>query len=67
MATFYGPRGGWVTWPCMAVFFDAVHSRAKWLERPQLKQVWLEAALAIGGAGRRITGGGGGRALGVAR
>jgi hypothetical protein len=66
MATFYGPRGGWVTWPCVAVFFGAVHSQAKWPERPQLKHVWPEAAPAVGGAGRRITGGGGGRVLGAA-
>jgi hypothetical protein len=33
----------------------------------RLKQVWPEAAPAVGGAGRRNTGGGGGRALGVAR
>jgi hypothetical protein len=66
-ATFRGPRGGGVTWPCAGVFFGVVHSRAKWSERPQLKQVWPEAAPAVGGAGRRITGGGGGRALGVAR
>jgi hypothetical protein len=32
-----------------------------------LKQVWQEAALAVGGADRRRIGGGGGRALGVAR
>jgi hypothetical protein len=32
-----------------------------------LKQVWLEAAPTVGGAGRRITDGGGGTALGVAR
>jgi hypothetical protein len=35
-----------------------------WPERPQLKQMWLEAALAVGGAGRHSTCGGGGRALG---
>jgi hypothetical protein len=28
--------------------------------------VWLEAALAVGGMGRHITGGGGGRVLGAA-
>jgi hypothetical protein len=44
-----------------------VHSRAKRSERPQLKQVWLEAAPAVGGAGRRVTGEGGGRAIGAAR
>jgi hypothetical protein len=54
-------------WPCVAVFFGAVYSRVKWPERPQLKHVWAEVALAVGGAGRRITGGGGGRALGAAR
>jgi hypothetical protein len=54
-------------WPCVAVFFGAVHTRAKWPEMPQLKQVWSEAALAFGGAGRRITGRGGGRVLGAAR
>jgi hypothetical protein len=42
------------------------HSRAKWPERPQLKHVWPEAAPVVGGAGRRSTGGGGGRALGPA-
>jgi hypothetical protein len=55
-----------VTWPCVGSFFDAVHSQAKWPERPQLKQVWPEAAPVVGGAGRHITGGGGGRALGAA-
>jgi hypothetical protein len=54
-----------VTWPCVAVFFGVVHSRAKWHERPQLKQVWPEASPAVGGAGRHITGRGGGRALGA--
>jgi hypothetical protein len=54
-------------WPCVAAFFGAIHSRAKWPERPQLKQVGLEAAPAVGGADRRIAGGGGGRALGAAR
>jgi hypothetical protein len=67
MATFCGPREGGVTWPYVAIFFGAVHSRAKWPERPQLKQVWPEAAPAVGGADRRIAGGGGGRALGAAR
>jgi hypothetical protein len=67
MATFYGPRGGWVTWPCVAVFFGVVHSQAKWPERPQLKQVWPEAAPAVGGASRYITGGGEGRVLDAAR
>jgi hypothetical protein len=67
MVTFYGPRDGGVTWPCMAVFFGAVHSRVKWPERPQLKQVWPEAAPAVGGADKRIACGGGGRALGAAR
>jgi hypothetical protein len=38
----------------------------KWSEQPQLKQVWPEAVPAVGGAGRRITCGGGGRALGAA-
>jgi hypothetical protein len=52
-------------WPCAGVFFGAVHSRAKWPERPQLKQVWPEAAPAVGGAGRCFTGGGGGRAFGA--
>jgi hypothetical protein len=66
-ATFWRPRDGGVTWPYVAVFFGAVHSRAKWSERPQLKQVWPEAAPAVDGAGRRITGRGGGRALGAAR
>jgi hypothetical protein len=56
-----------VTWPCMGVFFGAVHSRAKWPEQPQLKQVWPKGAPAVGGDGRRITGGGGGRALDAAR
>jgi hypothetical protein len=65
MATFYGPRDGDVTWPSVAAFFGAVHSRAKWPERPQLKQVWPEAAPVVDGTGRRITGGGGGRALGA--
>jgi hypothetical protein len=50
----------------MAFFFGAGHSRAKCPERPQLKQVWLEFALVVGGIGRRNTGGGGGRALGAA-
>jgi hypothetical protein len=54
-------------WPCAGVFFGAVHSRVKWPERPQLKQVGPEAALAVDGAGRRVTGGGGGRALDAAR
>jgi hypothetical protein len=54
-----------VTWPYMAVFFGAVHSRVKWPERAQLKQVWPEGAPVVGGAGRCITGGGGGRALGA--
>jgi hypothetical protein len=54
-----------VTWPCAGVFFGVVHSRAKWPERPQLKQVGPEAAPTIGGAGRHVTGGGGGRALGA--
>jgi hypothetical protein len=67
MATFYGPREGGVTWPYVAVFFGVVHSRAKWPERPQLKQVGPEVAPAVGGPGRRITGGGEGRALGAAR
>jgi hypothetical protein len=67
MATFYGLRDGGVMWPCVAVFFGTVHSRAKWPERPQLKQVGPEAAPAVGGAGRHTTGGGGGRALGAAR
>jgi hypothetical protein len=49
------------------VFFDAVHSRAKWPEQPQLKQVRPKVAPAVDGAGMRITGGGGGRALGAAR
>jgi hypothetical protein len=53
-------------WPCVGVFFGAVHSRAKWPERPQLKQVWPEVALAVGGVGRCITDGCGG-ALGAAR
>jgi hypothetical protein len=65
-ATFGGPRGGGVTWPYVGVFFGVVHSRAKWLERPQLKQVWPEVAPAVGGVGRCITGGGGGRAFGAA-
>jgi hypothetical protein len=47
-------------WPGVVVFFGVVHSRAKWPERPQLKQVWPEAAPTVGGAGRRITCGGGG-------
>jgi hypothetical protein len=47
-------------WPCMAVFFGTVHSRAKWPERPQLKQVWTKVAPAVGGASRRITGAGAG-------
>jgi hypothetical protein len=54
-ATFRGPRGGRVTWPCAGVFFGAVHSRAK----------WPETAPAVGGAGRRVTGRGGGRAFGA--
>jgi hypothetical protein len=45
-----------VTWPCVAVFFGTVHYRAKWLDRPQLKQLWPEAVLVVGGAGRSITG-----------
>jgi hypothetical protein len=53
--------------PCVAFFFSVVHSQAKWPERPRLKQVWVEAVPAVGGAGRRITGGVGGRALGAAR
>jgi hypothetical protein len=44
MTTFYGPCGGWVTWPYVALFFGAVHSRAKWPERLQLKQGSSEAA-----------------------
>jgi hypothetical protein len=52
-------------WPYAGVFFGAVHSRAKWPERLQLKQVWPEAAPTVGGAGRHITGGG--RALDAAR
>jgi hypothetical protein len=47
-------------------FLGAVHSREKWSVRPQLKEMVLEAALAVGGAGRRSTGCGGGRALGAA-
>jgi hypothetical protein len=43
----------------------AGHSRAKWPERPQLKQVWPEVVPAVGVAGRCDTGGGGGRALDV--
>jgi hypothetical protein len=35
-ATFGGPRGGGVMWPCAGVFFGVVHSRANWLERPDL-------------------------------
>jgi hypothetical protein len=54
-------------WPCVAIFFGAVHSRVKWPERPQLKHVWPEAALVIGGAGRLTTGGGESRALGATR
>jgi hypothetical protein len=54
-----------VTWPYAALFFSAGHLRVKWPERPQLKQVWLEVASAVDGAGRRITGEGGGRALGA--
>jgi hypothetical protein len=55
-----------VTWPSVAFFFGVGHSRAKWPKRPQLKQVWPEAAPAVGGVGRHITGGGGGRAFGAA-
>jgi hypothetical protein len=55
-----------MTWPCVAFFFGVVHSRAKWPERPQLKQVCSEGALAVSGASRHITGGGGVRALGSA-
>jgi hypothetical protein len=47
------------------VFFGVGRSRVKWPERPQLKQVWAEAAPAVGGAGRCNTGGGGGRVLGA--
>jgi hypothetical protein len=54
-----------VTWPYVVVFFGAVHSQAKWPERPQLKQVWPKVAPVVGGVGRRITDGGGGRALGA--
>jgi hypothetical protein len=36
-------------------------------KRPQLKQVWPKAASVVGGAGRHITGEGGGRPLGAAR
>jgi hypothetical protein len=50
----------------MAVFFGVVHSRVKWPKQPQLKQVWSEAAPAVGGADRCIIGRGGGRALGAA-
>jgi hypothetical protein len=39
----------------VAFFFGAVHSRAKWPERPQLKQVWPEVAPAVGGAGGEPT------------
>jgi hypothetical protein len=52
-------------WPWVAFFFGVVHSRAKWPERPQLKQVWPEAVPTVDGAGRSITGGGGCRALGA--
>jgi hypothetical protein len=48
-------------------FFGVVHSRAKWPERPQLKQVWPEEVPTVSGAGRRITGRDGGRALGATR
>jgi hypothetical protein len=53
--------------PCVVVFFGVVHSRVKWPEQPQLKQVWSEVAPVVGGAGWRLTGRGGGRALGAAR
>jgi hypothetical protein len=49
------------------ILLQRVHSLAKWPERPQLKHLWSEAAPAVGGAGRRIIDGGGGRALGAAR
>jgi hypothetical protein len=49
-------------WPCVAVLFGAVHSWAKWPERPQLKQMWPEMVPTVGGVGRRITGRGGSRA-----
>jgi hypothetical protein len=67
MATVCRPRGGWVTWPYVGFFFGAVHSQAKWPERPQLKQVWSEGDPTVSGAGKRLTGGGGGRALGAVR
>jgi hypothetical protein len=66
IATVWGPQGGGVTWHYVAVFFGAVHSRVKWPKRPQLKHMWPEMALAVGGAGKRITSGGEGRALGTA-
>jgi hypothetical protein len=40
-----------------------VQSRAKWPVQPQLKQTCPEVAPTVGGAGRYITDGGGGRAL----
>jgi hypothetical protein len=48
------------------ILLQCGHSRAKWPERPQLKQVWPKVAPVVDGAGRRSTGGGGGRALGAA-
>jgi hypothetical protein len=54
-----------MAWPRVVVVFGAGHSHAKWPMRPQLKQVWLEVAPAVGGTGRHNTGGGGGRALGA--
>jgi hypothetical protein len=60
--TFCWPRGGGFTWPEAGFFFGAGHSRVKWPIRSQLKQLW-EVAPATGGAGRRNTCGGGGRAF----
>jgi hypothetical protein len=45
---------------------ECIHSRAKWPERPQLKQVCPEVVLAVGVIGRHGTGGGGGRTLDAA-
>jgi hypothetical protein len=53
-------------WPSAAFFLGAGHSRAKWLERPQLKQVGPEVVPAIGGVGRCDMGGGGSGALDAA-
>jgi hypothetical protein len=44
----------------------AGHSRMKWPERPQLKQVGAKVVPAVDGTGRHSTGDGGGRTLDAA-